>query len=127
MKKHFAVALASLLVAGVAYAAQPPAPSTPPSAGAGAAAGAGASASFTLPAADVTKLKDWITMQKVASVAAPSGFTVSVGATLPMTITLHEIPASAGITAVGTNQFAVVGDQMVLVDPSTRKIVYVFA
>jgi hypothetical protein len=40
---------------------------------------------------------------------------------------LYEIPASVGVSAVGTNQYAVVGDKIVLVNPADRKIVYVFA
>ena len=59
--------------------------------------------------------------------AAPAGFTVAVGATLPMTVTLYPVAAAAGVTAVGMNQYAVVADKIVLVNPADRKIVYVFA
>jgi hypothetical protein len=75
----------------------------------------------------VTKLRDWITSQKTASVAAPSGFNVAVGQTLPASITLQPIPASVGVTAVGMNQYAVVDNKIILVDPMSRRIVYVFA
>ena len=129
MKKlYLGLVLATVLSSGVALAAAPATP--PPAAGgaaAGAGAGAGAAATFTLAPADVTKLKDWITMQKTASVAAPAGFTVAVGSTLPMTITLVPIPASAGVTAVGTNQYAVIDNKIVLVDPTSRKIDLILA
>jgi hypothetical protein len=128
MKNYIGAALATVLMTGAAFAAapaMPPATATPPAAGAG--AGAGAQATFMLQAADATKLKDWIMGQKVASVAAPAGFTVSVGATLPATIALHPIDAAAGVTAAGSNQYAVVGDKLVLVSPTDRKIVYIFA
>ena len=140
MKK---AALATLLVTalsvGAAYAAAVP-PASPqgdaeaknPSAagGAGVTVGPGAaaaqpSATFTLQAADQTKLKDWIAQQKTASVAAPSGFNVAVGQTVPASITLTAIPASAGVTAVGMNQFAVIDNKIVLVNPTDRKIVLV--
>ena len=140
MKK---AALATLLVTalsvGAAYAAAVP-PASPqgdaeaknPSAagGAGVTVGPGAaaaqpSATFTLQAADQTKLKDWIAQQKTASVSAPSGFNVAVGQTVPASITLTAIPASAGVTAVGMNQFAVIDNKIVLVNPTDRKIVLV--
>jgi hypothetical protein len=134
MKKlSLGVVLATILAASSAFAAQP-APATPP-AGGGAAAGAGAAATapgaqagaLTLVAADVTKLRDWITSQKTASVAPPSGFNVAVGQTLPASITLNPIPASVGVTAVGMNQYAVIDNKIILVDPMSRRIVYVFA
>jgi hypothetical protein len=120
-------ALTTALLTSAAYAqapATPPTPATPPAA---ATTPPAATTTFTLAAADVTKLKDWITAQKTASVAAPAGLTVAVGTTLPATVTLYPIPASAGVTAVGTNQYAVVADKIVLVNPADRKIVYVFA
>jgi hypothetical protein len=140
MKK---AALATLLVTalsvGAAYAAAVPPPSAQgdaeaknPSAAGGAgvtvgpgAAAAQAAATFTLAAADQAKLKDWIMQQKSASVAAPSGFNVAVGQTVPATITLNAIPASAGVTAVGMNQYAVIDNKIVLVNPTDRKIVLV--
>jgi hypothetical protein len=124
MNKSFIVsALATVLLASAAYAqapATPPTPAAPPAA-------ATTATTFTLAAGDVTKLKDWITGQKTASIAAPAGLTVAVGTTLPATVMLFAIPASVGVTAVGTNQYAVVADKIVLVNPADRKIVYVFA
>ena len=131
MKKYLGTALATVLLAGAAYAAAPSAPSTPaanpPAAGAAAGAGAGASATFTLAPADTSKLKDWITAQNTASMAAPAGFTASVGATLPTQVTLHAIPDTVGVSSVGMNQYAVVDNKIVLVNPTDRKIVYIFS
>ena len=127
MKKlYLGVALSTILATGyaLAQAAAPapatPAPAAPPAAGAPAAAG-----TLTLVAADVTKLRDWITTQKTASVAAPSGFTVAVGSTLPASVTLNPIPASVGVTAVGMNQYAVIDNRIILVNPTDRKVVFV--
>jgi hypothetical protein len=131
MKKYLGAALATVLMVGAAYAAAPSTPASPPAAGAAAGANAGANtgaaATFTLQAADATKLHDWIVAQKTENVAAPAGFNVAVGQTLPMTITLHPIPASAGVAAAGSNQYAMVGEKIVLVNPTDRKIVYVFS
>jgi hypothetical protein len=127
MKKFtFGVAAAAILAASAfAQAAAPAAPG-----GGGAATNApaaAAAAAFTLVAADATKLKTWITDQKTASVAAPAGFTVAVGSVVPAAIMLRAIPATVGVTAVGMNQYAVIADKIVLVNPTDRKIVYVFA
>jgi hypothetical protein len=126
-KATVGAAIATALLAGAAYAqapASPPALSAQPTAP---TAGSTTSTTFTLAAADETKLKDWITAQKTVSVPAPAGFNVVVGTAVPTTITLHPIPATAGVTAVGSSQYAVVGDKVILVNPADRKIVYVFA
>jgi len=138
-KAALATLLATALSVGAAYAAAVPPPSAQgdaeaknPSAAGGAgvtvgpnAAAAQVAATFTLQAADQSKLKDWIMQQKTASVAAPSGFNVAVGQTLPASIMLNAIPASAGVTAVGMNQYAVIDNKIVLVNPTDRKIVFV--
>jgi hypothetical protein len=139
-KSALATLLVTALSVGAAYAAAVP-PASPqgdaeaknPSAagGAGVTVGPGAAAAqaatFTLAAADQTKLKDWIMQQKTASVAAPAGFNVAVGQTLPANIMLVAIPASVGVTVVGMNQYAVIDNKIVLADPMTKKIVYVFS
>jgi opacity protein-like surface antigen len=128
MKKYLGAAVVTVAMIGAAYATAPStAPATPPSAGAGAGTSTGASATFTLQAADATTLRTWIMAQNTASMPAPAGFTATVGATLPTQVTLHPIPASAGVAAVGMNQYAVVDNKIVLVNPSDRKIVYVFS
>jgi hypothetical protein len=92
-----------------------------------AAAPSAASASYTLAAADATKLKTWIMDQKKTAIAAPAGFTAAVGSVLPQAITFYEIPATVGVPSATTYRYAVVGDKIVLVNPTDRKVVYVFA
>lgn len=79
----------------------------------------------TLSAEDQTKFKQWVTQEKKASVAVPSGTTVAVGSVLPADVTLYEIPSSAGITSITKYRYTVIDNRTVLVDPSDRKIVYV--
>ena len=128
MKKlYLGLVLATVMSATSAFAqaaAPAPAPAAPPAAGAATPAVPGA---LTLVAADATKLKDWITAQKTASTPAPAGFTVAVGAAVPAAIMLYPVAAAAGVTAAGTNQYAVIGDKTVLVNPTDRKIVYIFS
>jgi hypothetical protein len=140
-KSALATLLATALSVGAAYAAAPPTGS-PPATAPGGAVGVTQGdveakqpsnpnianiTAFTLQLADATKLKDWIMQQKTASVAAPAGFNVEVGQTLPTSIMLTAIPASAGVTVVGMNQYAVIDNKIVLADPMTKKIVYVFS
>lgn len=126
-KIHLGVALAAVLTATSAFAAAPAAPAAPaPAAGAATAPAAG---TLTIAAADVTKLKTWITDQKTASVAAPAGFTATVGSVVPAAVTLKPIaitPAVPGVDATKV-QYAVIGDKIVLVNVADRKVVYVFA
>ena len=119
-----AIALTSaLLISGTAVqAAAPAAPAAPP-----AAAPAAPAATFTLAAADATKLKTWITDQKKASVAAPAGFTLAVGAVVPAAVTLNDIAAAAGVASATTLKFVIIGDKIALVGATDRKVVYIFA
>ena len=117
-----AASLATVLaVSGVSYV-QAAAPAAPP-----AAAPAAPAATFTLVAADATKLKTWITDQKKASVAAPAGFTLAVGAVVPAAVTLNDIAAAAGVASATTLKFVIIGDKIALVGATDRKVVYVFA
>jgi hypothetical protein len=80
---------------------------------------------------DAERLKQWIIDQKTASVPAPPGFVVSVGAVVPPAIQLYSVPAPVvlrplaagpGITPIGTNQYAVIDNKIVLVNPMDRRI-----
>jgi hypothetical protein len=121
MKKYVGAAIATALLAGTAFAAAPStsAPPSPPA--------AGAEASFTLPSADAMKLKDWILAQTAPSATPPAGFNVAVGEALPAGIMLAHIEAAAGVPSATMYDFAKLGDQIVLVNPTDRKIVYVFS
>ncbi len=115
--------------AGVGGGATATTPAVPPAAAgaAGSTTAAGPAGTFTLSTADSAKLKTWIVDQKKVSVAAPAGFTVAVGAVVPASVTLNDIPASAGVTAATSVKFAVIADKMVLVNATDRKVVYIFA
>ena len=121
-KSHVLLSMAAaVLLASPAFAASTSTTTT------SAAPAAGASTTLTLPTADQTKLKTWIMMQNTASVAAPAGVSVAVGSTLPASIMLHPIQASAGVTTVAMDQYAVIDNKIVLVNPTDRKILYVFS
>ena len=69
-----------------------------------------------------TKVKEYVTTNRGTSVTAPSGFTVSTGAVLPQSIELQSFPATVGVTQY---RYVTMGNQTVLVDPSSRRIVEV--
>ena len=71
---------------------------------------------------DTTTIHDYVVMQKVAPVEAPSGFAVSVGTAVPDTIELRAIESPK---VKHKYQYVVIGKQTVLVDPGTRKIIQV--
>src|SRR5688572_13319494 len=104
-KATIGAAIASALLAGAAYAQAPATPSSPATIP---PASSAIGTPLTLAPADATKLREWITAQKTASVPVPTGFNAAVGATVPTTITLHPIPATVGITGLGTNQYAMI-------------------
>ena len=111
---YVAVALATAAAVGATGAAF--AAAAPP---------AGATATVTIAPADATAFKTWVATQKPATVAVPAGFTVAVGAVVPMNVTLVAIPDTAKIPTLVKYQYVVLGDKTVLVDPMSRKIVYI--
>jgi hypothetical protein len=87
-------------------------------------AGAGIAAADTLVLTpdETTEVQQYITTQSVTPVEPPSGFEVSVGATLPDTIELHALDVPK---IQKKYEYVVIGKQTVLVEPQTRKIVQV--
>lgn len=83
---------------------------------------AGSVSSTTITTEQQAKVKAYITKEKVKSVAAPSGFTVQTGATLPAAVEVRTFPADVGVKQYS---YAVIGDRTVLVEPSSRRIVQV--
>jgi hypothetical protein len=66
------------------------------------------------------------TLSRGATVgAAPADVTLSVGAELPASVELREVPASIEVPAVQRYRYAVVGGRVVLVEPQSRKVVRV--
>jgi hypothetical protein len=69
-----------------------------------------------------TKIKQYVTAQKVAPVTLKDR--VTVGATLPSDVRLQPVPAEWG-PGVTKHQYIYTDNHIVLVEPSTRKVVEV--
>jgi hypothetical protein len=82
----------------------------------------GTTGTVTIAPEQRTAIRSYITQEKVTSVPAPSGFTVSTGAVLPQSVELRTFPSSVGVTQY---RYVVINDRTVLVDPSTRRIIQV--
>jgi hypothetical protein len=115
--KHLMIATVASLGLISAAAAQTSTTVTTTTGGAAATTGA-----VTIQPEVRTKVREYVTTNKTRSVAVPSGFTVSTGAVLPESVEIQSFPATVGVTQY---RYAVVGDQTVLVDPGTRRIVEV--
>jgi hypothetical protein len=76
----------------------------------------------TIAPAEQTEMKEFIVKEHRAPIAPPPGFTVSTGAVLPQSVTLYTFPTE---NHWGQYQYTVIGDQQVLVDPGTRKVIAV--
>ena len=87
-----------------------------------ASAGVVAAETLVLTPEETTTIREYVTTQKVTPVEAPSGFTVSVGATVPDTIKLYAVDSPK---IKNKYEYVVIGKQTVLVEPGTRKIVQV--
>lgn len=113
MKRMLTAAAATLALTGIALAQSATTTTT--------TTAPGAAVSTTVTTEQQAKIKAFVTKEKVKSVAAPAGFTVATGATLPAAVEVRSFPADVGVK----HSFAVVGDRTVLVEPGTRKIVQV--
>jgi hypothetical protein len=69
-----------------------------------------------------TAIQQYIVRERPRAVAVPSGFTVRVGATLPSSVELHTFPETVGVREY---RYTVIGDQTVLVEPGSRRVVAV--
>jgi hypothetical protein len=74
----------------------------------------------TIAPAEETQMREYIVKEHRASIAPPPGFTVTTGAVLPETVNLYSFPPDHNW---GHYEYTVIGDQPVLVDPGTRKVV----
>lgn len=63
-----------------------------------------------------------ITRERVRT-PPPADFRVGVGVEVPATVELYEVPATVDVAPVRRYRYTVVGGQVVLVDPGTRKVV----
>lgn len=60
--------------------------------------------------------------QRVTTGVAPRDFDVAVGTVLPADVELVEVPATVEIAPVRRYRYVVVGNRVVLVDPTSRRI-----
>lgn len=119
--KHMLIASVATLGLVTAAAAQTSTTTTTTTGGAAVTTGT-TTGSVTISPEVRTKVREYVVKEKRPSIAAPSGFNVTVGATLPQTVELYSFPADVGVTQY---RYSVVGNQTVLVDPGTRRIVQV--
>jgi len=69
-----------------------------------------------------TVVREYVTKHRVSPVTLPGSVTLAVGATLPEDVELHSFE---GVEGVGEYRYVVVGNQTVLVQPGTRKVVQI--
>jgi len=67
------------------------------------------------------KVKQYITTHKM-SAPAPSGVSLSVGAELPQSVTLHDFGSDVGVSKY---KYVVINDRAAIVDPQSRKVVQI--
>lgn len=68
-----------------------------------------------------TIVRQYVVRERVAPVTLPAGVAVTVGGTLPETVELRAFPTEIGVQY----RYVVVGEQTVLVDPQTRRVIQV--
>jgi hypothetical protein len=56
----------------------------------------------------------------------PASFNASVGMDLPAGVEVYDVPPDGALEPVRRYRYTVMGDQVVLVDPETKKVVLVF-
>ncbi len=82
----------------------------------------GATGSIVIGPEQQTRIKAFVAKEKRASMAAPSGFQVSKGATLPAGVEIYTFGPDVGVNEY---RYTVIGNRTVLVEPGTRQIVQV--
>jgi hypothetical protein len=85
-----------------------------------ASGGVAAAQSVVIAPEQQTLIREYVVTQKVQPVELPSDVQVTVGSVLPEAVELRPL----NVPDV-QYQYVVVGNQTVLVEPATRKIVYV--
>ncbi len=115
MKTLLTAALASVLLTGVAVAQTTTTTTTT-------TAGSGSSTTVVIDQSTLPKVKQYIATQKTTAANVPSGFSLSVGAELPQTVTLHDFGADVGVK---NYKYVVINDRAAIVDPQTRKVVQI--
>jgi hypothetical protein len=76
----------------------------------------------TISPTDETQMREVIVKEHRAPIVPPAGFTVTTGAVLPESVNLYTFPVE---NHWDRYEYTVIGDQRVLVDPSTRRVVQI--
>jgi hypothetical protein len=76
-------------------------------------------------AGEALKLKMWLDTQTIASTTPSLSLIVSDGQVVPVDVPLTAVPAASGVTNAQKYRLAKLWDHVVVVDPATRKIVYI--
>jgi hypothetical protein len=71
-----------------------------------------------------TTVYQTITKERVRT-APPAGISFSVGAEIPANVELYAVPETVEVPAVRRYRYTVWNNQVVLVDPGTRKVVQI--
>lgn len=75
----------------------------------------------TIAPAEETQMREYIVKEHPRMIPPPAGFTVTTGAVVPETVELYRFPAERH----WSYEYATIGDQTVLVDPATRRVVHI--
>src|ERR1700742_3563562 len=75
----------------------------------------------TIAPADETEMREYVVREHRPMIAPPAGFTVNTGVVVPEAVQLYSFPAERH----WRYENATLGDQTVLVDPGTRRVVHI--
>jgi len=75
----------------------------------------------TIAPAEETEMHNYVVQEHRVAVPPPPGFSVTTGAIVPQTVELYSFPAERH----WGYEYATIGDQTVLVDPATRRVVHI--
>jgi Protein of unknown function (DUF1236) len=75
----------------------------------------------TIAPADETEMRQFVVHEHRAVVPPPAGFSIATGVVVPETVELYSFPAERH----WGYEYATIGDQTVLVDPATRRVVHI--
>lgn len=75
----------------------------------------------TIAPADETEMREYVVREHHPMIPPPAGFTVNTGVVVPQAVQLYSFPAERN----WRYEYATIGDQTVLVDPATRRVVHV--
>ena len=75
----------------------------------------------TIAPAQETEMHEYVMHEHRAVVPPPAGFSITTGAVVPQSVELYSFPAERH----WGYEYATIGDQTVLVDPTTRQVVHI--